>query len=92
MPLTMRPSGLASTGYYKDHADYLIFCGGWNIGRIYEIRSRPVSARSSGFTSALELDCRHRCAAVMVNRTSSSGSPRLSDGLGLPNGKSESKR
>ena len=60
MPLTMRPSGLASTGYYKDHADYLIFCGGWNIGRIYEIRSRPVSARSSGFTSALELDCRHR--------------------------------
>jgi hypothetical protein len=25
--------------YYKDHADYLIFCGGWNIGRIYEIRS-----------------------------------------------------
>jgi hypothetical protein len=27
MPLTMRPSGLATTGYYKDHADYLIFCG-----------------------------------------------------------------
>jgi hypothetical protein len=21
----MRPSGLASTGYYKDHANYLIF-------------------------------------------------------------------
>jgi hypothetical protein len=41
MALTRRPSGLASTGYYKDHADYLIFCGGWNIGRIYEIRSGP---------------------------------------------------
>ena len=25
MPLTMRPSGLASTGYYKDHANYLVF-------------------------------------------------------------------
>jgi hypothetical protein len=45
MPLTMRPSGLASTGYYKDHADYLIFCGGWNIGRIYEIRSGPEELR-----------------------------------------------
>ena len=45
MPLTMRPSGLASTGYYKDHADYLIFCGGWNIGRIYEIRSELVSSK-----------------------------------------------
>jgi hypothetical protein len=45
MPLTMRPSGLASTGYYKDHADYLIFCGGWNIGRIYEIRSGPEDLR-----------------------------------------------
>jgi hypothetical protein len=43
MPLTMR--GLASTGYYKDHADYLIFCGGWNIGRIYEIRSELVSSK-----------------------------------------------
>ena len=48
MPLTMRPSGLASTGYYKDHADYLIFCGGWNIGRIYEIRSGPEELRSVG--------------------------------------------
>ncbi len=45
MPLTMRSSGLASTGYYKDHADYLIFCGGWNIGRIYEIRSGPEHLR-----------------------------------------------
>jgi hypothetical protein len=45
MPLTIRPSGLASTGYYKDHADYLIFCGGWNIGRIYEIRSAPEELR-----------------------------------------------
>src|SRR4051812_18796382 len=43
--LTMRPSGLASSGHYKDHADYLIFCGGWNIGRIYEIRIRPEHLR-----------------------------------------------
>jgi hypothetical protein len=41
----MRPSGLASSGHYKDHADYLIFCGGWNIGRIYEIRIRPEHLR-----------------------------------------------
>ena len=45
MTLKMRPSGLASSGYYKDHADYLIFCGGWNIGRIYEIRSGPEELR-----------------------------------------------
>ena len=30
---------------YKDHADYLIFCGEWNIGRIYEIRSGPEQLR-----------------------------------------------
>jgi hypothetical protein len=45
MPLTMRPCGLASTGYYKDHADYLIFCGGWDIGRICEIRGGPEHLR-----------------------------------------------
>ena len=28
MPLTMRPSGLASTGYYKDQVDYLSFAEG----------------------------------------------------------------
>jgi hypothetical protein len=45
MPLTMRPCGLASTRYYKDHADYLIFCGGWDIGRICEIRGGPEHLR-----------------------------------------------
>ena len=33
----MRPSGLGS----EIGADYLIFCGEWNIGRIYEIRGGP---------------------------------------------------
>ena len=40
MPLKMRPSGLGSE-IDKDPADYLIFCGEWNIGRIYEIRGGP---------------------------------------------------
>jgi hypothetical protein len=40
MALTMRPSGLGSE-IDKDRADYLIFCGEWNIGRIYEIRGGP---------------------------------------------------
>jgi hypothetical protein len=40
MPLKMRPSGVGSE-IDKDRADYLIFCGEWNIGRIYEIRGGP---------------------------------------------------
>ena len=44
MPLTMRPTGLAS-GFYKDTIDYSVFCGEWCIGRIYENRSGPESLR-----------------------------------------------
>ena len=40
MPLKMRPSGLGSE-IDNDCTDYLVFCGNWNIGRIYEIRGGP---------------------------------------------------
>ena len=40
MPLTMRPTGLGH-GFYKDAIDYTVFCGEWNIGRIYEVRDGP---------------------------------------------------
>ena len=40
MALTMRPTGLGS-GFYKDNADYGIYCGEWCIGRIYETRTGP---------------------------------------------------
>ena len=40
MSLTMRPTGLGS-GIDKDRADYTVFCGEWNIGRIYEVRAAP---------------------------------------------------
>ncbi len=52
MPLTMRPSGLASTGYYKDHANYLIFwvtrADGFISGHITGI-ALSASARSRSF-------------------------------------------
>jgi hypothetical protein len=44
MPLTMRPTGLGS-GIDKDRADYSVFCGEWNIGRIYEVRGGPEHLR-----------------------------------------------
>ena len=40
MALTMRPAGLSS-GIDQDRADYTVFCGEWNIGRIYEVRGGP---------------------------------------------------
>lgn len=40
MALTMRPSGLGS-GIDADRPDYAVFCGGWSIGRIYEVRRGP---------------------------------------------------
>jgi len=40
MPLKMRPTGLGS-GIDKDRADYTVYCGGWDVGRIYEC---PASA------------------------------------------------
>src|SRR4051812_41217081 len=40
----MRPTAL-STGFYKDTVDYIIFCGEWCIGRIYETRTGPADLR-----------------------------------------------
>jgi hypothetical protein len=40
MPLTMRPTGLGS-GIDQERVDVVVFCGEWNIGRIYEVRGGP---------------------------------------------------
>jgi hypothetical protein len=40
MPLTMRPTGLGA-GIDKDRPDYTIYCGGWEVGRIYQTRGGP---------------------------------------------------
>jgi hypothetical protein len=44
MALTMRPAGLSS-GIDQDRRDYIVFCGEWNIGRIYEVRGGPEHLR-----------------------------------------------
>jgi hypothetical protein len=40
MPLTMRPTGFGS-GIDKDRPDYIVYCGEWDIGRIYQTRGGP---------------------------------------------------
>jgi hypothetical protein len=42
MALELRPTGLGS-GIDKDRADYTVYSGGWNVGRIYETRSMTVN-------------------------------------------------
>jgi hypothetical protein len=42
----MRPAGLSS-GIDEDREDDTVFCGEWNIGRIYEIRGGPEHLRWS---------------------------------------------
>ena len=44
MPLKLRPTGLSS-GIDQDRTDYTVFCGEWNIGRIYEVRGGPEHLR-----------------------------------------------
>jgi hypothetical protein len=44
MPLTMRPTGLGS-GSDKDRPDYTVYCGDWDVGRIYETRGGPDNLR-----------------------------------------------
>jgi hypothetical protein len=44
MALTMRPAGLSS-GIDQDRADYTVFCGEWNIGRIYDEGIAPQAVR-----------------------------------------------
>ena len=39
VPLKRRPAGLGA-GIDKDRPDYAVYCGGWEIGRIYQTRGR----------------------------------------------------
>jgi hypothetical protein len=47
MPLKLRPTGLGS-GIDKDRQDYTVYTGGWDIGRIYEVRGGPEHLRWFG--------------------------------------------
>jgi hypothetical protein len=44
MALKLRPSGLGF-GIDKDRPDYAVYCGGWDVGRIYQTRGGPDSLR-----------------------------------------------
>jgi hypothetical protein len=39
-PLKLRPTGLGS-GLDKDRPDYTVYCGEWDVGRIYQTRGGP---------------------------------------------------
>ena len=47
MPLKLHPTGLGS-GIDKDRQNYTIYSGGWDIGRIYEVRGGPNICAGSG--------------------------------------------
>ena len=48
MALTLRATGLGS-GIDKDRPDYTVFCGGWEVGRIYQTRAAvPTVCAGSG--------------------------------------------
>jgi hypothetical protein len=44
MPLKLRPTGLVSV-IDKDRPDYTVYCGEWDVGRIYETRGGPDNLR-----------------------------------------------
>jgi hypothetical protein len=44
MPLKLRPTGLGS-GIDKERPDFTVYCGEWEVGRIYETRGGPDSMR-----------------------------------------------
>ena len=44
MPLKLRSTGLGS-GIDKDRPDYTVYCGGWDVGRIYQTRGGLASLR-----------------------------------------------
>jgi hypothetical protein len=52
MPLKLRPTGLGSE-IDNDRPDHTVYCGGWDVGRIYQTRSgrRQDRASSEGETS-----------------------------------------
>jgi hypothetical protein len=47
MALKLRPTGLGS-GIDKDRPDYTVYCGGWEIGRIYQTRGGPAIGATIG--------------------------------------------
>jgi hypothetical protein len=55
MALTMRPAGLSS-GIDKDRGDYTVFCGEWNIGRIYENTLIGSNSRITKYRAPVEKD------------------------------------
>jgi hypothetical protein len=42
-PHKLRPTGLGS-GIDKDRPDYAVYCGDWDVGRIYQTRSVQMNA------------------------------------------------
>ena len=44
MALKLSPTGLGY-GIDKDRQDYTVYCGGWDVGRIYETRGGPDNLR-----------------------------------------------
>ena len=44
MALKLSPTGLGY-GIDKDRQDYTVYCGGWDVGRIYETRGGPANLR-----------------------------------------------
>ena len=44
MALKLRPTGLGSA-IDKDRPDYTVYCGDWDLGRIYQTRGGPDSLR-----------------------------------------------
>jgi hypothetical protein len=47
MALKVRPTGLGS-GIDKDRPDYTVYCGEWDVGRIYQTRGGPDGCAGSG--------------------------------------------
>ena len=47
MLLKLRPNGLGS-GIDKDRPDYIVYCGGWDVGRIYRPAAVPTVCAGSG--------------------------------------------
>ena len=83
MPLTMRPTGLASPGD-KDRQDVTVYCGEWAVGRIYEQRGlpdhmfwslygmlgKPVDMRTNGHAATLD-EAKEQCEITYAHGESS---------------------
>ena len=65
MPLTLRPTGLASPAY-RDWADYIVLEDGRAVGRIYEDRHTLPNLRG----------CPSRCTSIPSRASLQAGAPR----------------